>query len=154
MPVPRTQPHLRRGELVAGSSAVVLLIVLFALHWLTSGHHAAQTGFSAFPVLRFFLLIAGVGGILLTVTQLTSRGPALPAALDTVTVTFGTLTTLLLIIRLLFGSGDVQLGAILGLVACAGLTAGAFMALREEDGWVPGPDHPVETVQVRRAPGI
>ena len=152
--VPRTQPHLRRGEIVAGSSSILLLIVLFTLHWLSSGHHAGQTGFSAFSVLRFFLLISGVLGLLLTVTQVTTRAPAIPAVLDMVTVTFGALTTLLLVIRLLFGSGDVQAGAIGGLLTCAGVTAGAFMALRAEDGWIPGPDHPVETVRVHGAPGV
>lgn len=157
MEPPRITPHLRRGEVIAGASSLVLLIALFALHWLTRGpadHVAAQTGFSAFPVLRFFLLVTGVLGLLVTVLQLTMRAPALPATLDMVTLTFGALTTLLLVIRLLFGSGGVQGAAILGLIACAGVTAGAFMALRAEDGWIPGPDHPVETIRIGRAPGV
>lgn len=153
MPAVRYEPHLRRGEIVASVSALVLLIALFAVHWLTGAHHVTQTGFAAFPVLRFFLLIAGLLGVLITVTQV-GRAPALPAALDMVTLTFGALTTLLLIIRLLFGSDGVGGGAIIGLIACGGVTAGAFMALRAEDGWIPGPEHPVQTLRVGRAPGV
>lgn len=151
MTVPRTSPHLRRGEIVAGLSAVVLLVVLFLVTWVATGpagHEATPTGFGGLPLLRWFALITGLLGLAVAALQATMRAPALPAALDVVTTTFAALTTLLVIIRLLFGSGEVWGGAIIGLIACAGVTAGAFMALRQEDGWIPGPEHPVETVRV------
>jgi hypothetical protein len=39
-------------------------------------------------------------------------------------------------------------GGFVGLVASAGLTAGAFVSLRQEDGWVPDDEHPIERVAV------
>lgn len=150
-------PHLRRGEIIAGIGAAVLLVSLFALHWTVTGpagHRAAHTGFGAFPVLRFFLLVAGVLGVLVIVLQATMRAPAGPASADTLASSFGALTVLLLVIRLLLGSGSVQVGAIVGLAGCAAVAVGAFVALRAEDGWTPGPDHPVELIRVGRAPGV
>ena len=153
----RLTPHLRRGEVIAGISSVVLLVSLFTLHWLAqgpAGHSVARTGFQALTVMRWFLIVAGVLGLLVTVLQLAARAPALPAVSDMVTLTVSGVTTLLLVIRLLVGSGSVQAGAIVGLLACAAVTAGAFLALRAEDGWVPGPEHPVQTIRIDRAPGV
>jgi hypothetical protein len=55
-------------------------------------------------------------------------------------------TTVALLIRLLAGDGSPRVGGWAGLLASAALTAGVFQSLRQEDGWEPGPDHPVETV--------
>lgn len=150
-----TLSRLRRGEIVAGISSVALLVLLFGVGWLSTGpadHRTVLTGFSAMPVLCWFLLVAALLGLLATIFQATRPAPALPVTLDTLSTTVGALTTLLLIIWLLVHSGDIRLGAVLGLIACAGVTAGAFMALRQEDGWIPGPDHPIETVSIAARP--
>ena len=65
-------------------------------------------------------------------------------------VPLGAVTTLIVLIRLLTGAGSPQVGGFAGLAATAALTCGAFISLREEDGWTPGPDHPVETVALSR----
>jgi hypothetical protein len=95
-------------------------------------------------------VIVAALGLLLGYAQATRHAPALPVALDTVLVTLSALATLVLLIRLLTGDGSPQAGGFAGLLATATLTAGAFMSLRQEDGWVPGADHPVEIVELGR----
>jgi hypothetical protein len=71
-------------------------------------------------------------------------------ALDMILVTVGAITTLAVLIRLLTGDGTPEVGGWLGLVATAALTVGAFKSLRQEEGWEPGPEHPVETIDLSR----
>jgi hypothetical protein len=53
-----------------------------------------------------------------------------------------------MIIRLPTDGLSPRAGAFAGLVAVAALTVGAFISLRREDGWVPGEDHPIETIVI------
>jgi hypothetical protein len=143
--------RLRRGEVVSAASAAVLLVALWALPWFrfdAPGGHTDAAGFSSLPLLRWFLLVAGIGGILLALFQASCRAPALPVATDLVVTILAALTTLLLLIRLPTSDGSPLIGGFIGLVAIAGVTAGAFMALRQEDGWVPDAQRPVERVSL------
>jgi hypothetical protein len=143
--------RLRRGEVVSAASAVVLLVALWALPWFrfgARGGHTDAAGFSSLPLLRWFLVITGVGGILLALFQAGSRAPAMPVAADLVVTILAALTTLLLVIRLPTSDGSPLSGAFIGLLAVAGVTVGAFMALRQEDGWVPDAQRPVERASV------
>jgi hypothetical protein len=142
------RPSLRRGELLAGASALAVLVILFALHWLrfTAG---SRTGWESVPVLRWFIVAAALTGLALVVAQATMRGPALPASLSTVGTVLAVLATVLLLIRLVTTGATPQIGAYLGLVALAALTGGCSRSLREEQGWTPGPDRPIETVLLR-----
>jgi hypothetical protein len=140
-------PRLRRGEILAGASALVLLVFLFALNWLTVGGHNRH-GWEAIPVLRWVLVVTAVTALVLTFTQATRSGPAVPVSLSVVVTVLGGVSTLLLIIRLLTTSAGLCAGAFLGLVAVIGIAVGGFDSLRREQGWTPGPDHPVETVSL------
>jgi hypothetical protein len=146
--------RLRRGEIIATVSAVVLVVLMFAVPWVSfaspGGGHTTANAWTSFPTLRWLLLVTAALGLLAAYLQAARSAPALPVALDMVLVTLAAITTLVLLIRLLTGSGSPEVGGWLGLVATAGLTAGAFKALRVEEGWEPGPEHPVETIELSR----
>lgn len=149
--------HLRRGELVAASCAVVLLVQLFGLPWF-----ATATGWQSLPVVRRLLLVTAAVGLLLAVFQETRRAPALPvmtgvilAALMLVTgvilAALTLVTAIVLVIRLPMSTGTPEAGAYLGLAAVLGILIGAFYSLRDEDGWQPGPDRPIERLSLPSA---
>jgi hypothetical protein len=146
--------RLRRGEIIATFSAMVLVALVFLVPWESFGNpgggHTSADAWTSFPTLRWLIVIVAALGLLLGYAQATRHAPALPVALDTVLVTLSALATLVLLIRLLTGDGSPQAGGFAGLLATAALTAGAFMSLRQEDGWVPGADHPVEIVELGR----
>ena len=146
--------RLRRGEIIAALSAAVLLALVFAVPWISfvnhGGGHTSANAWTSFPTLRWFLLVTGVLGLLLGYLQAARSAPALPVSVDMILVTLSAITTLLLLIRLVTGDGSPLAGAWAGLVASALLTAGTFMSLRQEDGWVPDDEHPIERVAVGR----
>jgi hypothetical protein len=145
-------PRLRRGEILAGASALALLVFLFALNWVTVGG-VNRHGWAAIPVLRWLLLVTALTALMLTFTQATRSGPGLPSSLSVIVTVLGALSTLLLIIRLLTASAALCAGAFLGLLAVIGIMVGGFDSLRREQGWTPGPDHPIETVPLTRPIG-
>jgi hypothetical protein len=144
--------RLRRGEIVAFVSAVLLVALLFLVPWFEfanpGGGHTSASGWTSLPTLRWLILATAGTGLLVVYFQASRDTPALPVAWDVIAVTLSAVMTVVVLIRLLTGEGTPQIGAIAGLAAVAGLTAGAFMSLREEGGWEPGPDHPVETIAV------
>ena len=145
-------PRLRRGEILAGASALALLVFLFALNWLTVGGRNRH-GWEALPILRWLLVVTALTAVLLTITQATRSGPGLPVALSTIVTVLGAVSTLLLIIRLLTTSAGLCAGAFLGLLAVIGIMVGGFDSFRREQGWTPGPEHPIETVPLSSSGG-
>jgi hypothetical protein len=144
--------RLRRGEIIAPLSALVLVALVFLVPWFQfttpgSGHTSANA-WTSLPTLRWFLLVTAAAGLLLGWFQATREAPALPVTWDVIVVTLSAITTVILLIRVLTGEGSPLVGAFAGLAAVAALTVGAFLSLREEGGWTPGPEHPVETLTV------
>jgi hypothetical protein len=146
--------RLRRGEIIAALSAVVLLVLVFTVPWVSfaspGGGHTGADAWTSFPTLRWLILVTGVLGLLEGYFQAARRAPAVPAALDTILIPLGAVASLLVLIRLLTGDGSPQVGGFAGLVATVAVAVGAFLSFGEEDGWTPGPDHPVETVALSR----
>jgi hypothetical protein len=142
--------RLRRGEIIAALSAAALAALVFLVPWESfanpGGGHAGADAWTSFPTLRWLILVVAALGLALGYLQAAREAPAVPVTLDVILVSLAALTTLLLLIRLLVGDGSPQVGAFACLAATAALTAGAFMSLRQEDGWEPGPDHPIETI--------
>jgi cytochrome bd-type quinol oxidase subunit 2 len=142
--------RLRRGEIIAGLSAIVLLVALFGISWFrfgpAGGAHTDASGWNSLPTLRWLIAVTGVCGLLLAFFQASRAAPALPVVWSVIATTLSGLTTLLLIIRIPTDGGSPLIGAFLGLVAVAVLTIGALMSLRQEGGWVPDRDHPIETI--------
>ena len=153
--------RLRRGEVVAAVAAVVLAAVLVLMTWFArkagggslGAPAASLTGWQALPELRWLVLAAVLAALALAFTQATRPAPAIPVSLSVIATTLGALTTLALAIRLATTGASPQAGAWLGLAATVGLTVGAFMSLREEGGWTPSAEHPVETVALGPRPG-
>jgi hypothetical protein len=147
--------RLRRGEIIATLSAVVLVALVFAVPWFSfsnpGGGHTHANAWTSLPTLRWPILITAAMGLLLGYLQATRSAPAFPVAVDLALVPLAAITTVVLLIRVLTGEGSPLLGAVLGLVAIAALTAGTFMSLRQEDGFDPNPltpDHRIETIDL------
>jgi hypothetical protein len=140
--------RLRFWEVLAAVGSV-LLVVALALHWYGG---PPRTGWAAVPTLRWFALVTAAFGLALSITQVTSRGAALPVTLDLLAGPVAGLTTILLAIRLITTGAPLEAGAYVGVVAAAATALGAFRALRTEQGWTPGPEHPVELVQLTSGP--
>ncbi len=147
--------RLRRGEIIATLSAVALAALVFLVPWFSfanpDGAHTRANAWTSLPTLRWPILVTAALGLLLGYLQATRSAPAFPVALDVPLIPLAAITTVVLLVRVLTGEGSPLLGAVLGLVAIAALTAGAFMSLRQEDGWdpnPPSPEHPIETVEL------
>ncbi|MGH2894073.1 MAG: hypothetical protein ACRDPM_12525 [Solirubrobacteraceae bacterium] len=149
--------RLRRGEIIAALSALVLLALVFLAPWVsfanTVGPDTSADAWTSFPTLRWLLLVTAVLGLLLGYAQAARAAPALPVALDVVLVPLAAITTLVLLIRLIIGDGSPLVAGWAGVIVSALLTAGTFMSLRQEQGWEPSPEHPIETVELGRVRG-
>lgn len=141
--------RLRVGEWLAALGAALMLVALLELHWYRD---PARTGWTAIPTLRWFVLVTAALGLALALAQASRPGPALAVTLDMIATVVGGLTTLLLAIRLITTGASVAVGGYVGLVAAAVTVLGAFRAFRAEQGWTPGPERPVELVELSSAP--
>jgi peptidoglycan/LPS O-acetylase OafA/YrhL len=124
--------RLRRGELLAGTGGVLLLVFLLAGTW--SGHHGtSRTGWQLLTNLRWLLLVTSVAAIALAVAQVARRSPAIPVTLSLIVAVLGVITVLALVYRVLVNPLDhEQGGAILGLISSIALAYGGYLSLREE----------------------
>jgi hypothetical protein len=148
--------RLRRGEIIAFLSALALVLLVFEVPWFhvtnADGSHTSANAWTSLPTLRWLILVTGATGLLLGYFQASRAAPALPVAWDVIVVTLSAITTVIVLIRILTAAGSPQVGAFAGLVAVALVTAGAFLSLREERGWRPGVDRPVETIVIGDSP--
>jgi hypothetical protein len=142
--------RLRRGEVIAGIAAAVLLVVLLTLPWYGLGGRLGRTaaalgastsitGWQGLPTLRWLTLVTILTALALTWFQGARRAPALPASLSVIVLVLSILTALGLIYRVLISVpgpdslGEAKAGAYVGLAGAVVLVYGAFRSLREED---------------------
>jgi hypothetical protein len=124
--------RLRRGELLAGTGAVLLLVFLLAGKWYGHGG-GARTGWEALTSLRWLLVVTIVAALALVAAQVTRRSPAIPVTLSMIVAVLGLITVLALIYRVLLSPpAHEQVGAFLGLLSAIGLAYGGCLSLREE----------------------
>jgi hypothetical protein len=144
-----TTTRIHVGELISAGSALLLLIIMFALAWYgvagvpdpsyarpaVSGSEDAWT---ALPGVRWIMLatiVAAVGSVVLHATQ---RTHGTRTDTSRVVTALGAITSLLLVYRVLIslpGDGSVidqKLGALLGLACALGITWGGFESIREQ----------------------
>ncbi len=139
--------RLRRGELLAGVSGVLLLVFLLAGKWYRHGSQA-RTGWEALPVLRWLLLVTIAAAFALVFTQAARRAPAVPVTLSLIVTVLGVISVLALVYRVLVSPpAHEQAGAFLGLLSAIGLAYGGYLSLREEG--VASQDAPREIPVVR-----
>jgi cytochrome bd-type quinol oxidase subunit 2 len=124
--------RLRRGELLAGASAVLLLVLLLAGKWYGHGSQA-RTGWQALPVLRWLILVTVVTAFALVFAQVTRRSPAIPVTLSVFVAVLGIVNVLALIYRVLINPpAHEQAAAFLALLSAIGLAYGGYLSMREE----------------------
>lgn len=146
--------RLRRGEIIAAAAGVVLLALVFVLPWFGGpGRRGDLNGWHSLTVLRWLIIVTGLSAVSLGYLQATREAPALPVSMSVIATTLGALTVIALVIRVPTAAGSPRAGAYLGLLATIALTVGAFLSLRDEQGWVPGDEHPVQRLSVEPPQG-
>jgi hypothetical protein len=124
--------RLRRGELLAGAGAVLLLVFLLAGRWYGTGAQA-QTGWEALTVLRWLLAVTILAAFVLVFVQITRRAPAIPVTMSMVVAVLGLISVVALIYRVLIdAAAHQQAGAYLALLSALALAYGGFLSLRQE----------------------
>jgi hypothetical protein len=127
----------RVGEIVAGAGGALLLISLF-LPWFratgTGRGTADEVAFEAFAVLDLLLVALALAGLGLLLAEMVTPTPAIPVAWAALTGLLGLVGTLWVLVTVLSppAAGLEPLFALLGLVAAAGVTVGAFLSMRDE----------------------
>jgi hypothetical protein len=127
--------RLRRGEWLAGATAVLLAIFLVGGKWYggTGPTGGSMTGWQALTDLRWLLLVTIVAAAALVFTQATRQAPAVPATMSLVVMLLGVVSVLALIYRVLISPPPHQeAAAYLGLLSAIGVTVAGYLSLREE----------------------
>lgn len=174
MPARKARAHRRaaltHGELIAGASALVLVILMFAAEWYslagipgTSAHAQAvttQTAWDAMQVVRWLMLPAILASLLAPAAHLLELSRSVIALLRLAVAFLGSATALMLTYRVLIAPPssaevvDQKLGAVLGVVCAYGIAIGGFGAIREQRararGVIQTSSNPVASVANRR----
>jgi hypothetical protein len=141
--------RLRRGEVIVGASAVVLLASMLLLNWygLTGvfaptaaklGVSTSITGWDALTNLRWLLVLTVACGLALVYFQATRRAPAVPVSLSVIVTVLAILTALALIYRVLINEPgpdnliEQKVGAFVGLISALTLVYGGYESTRKE----------------------
>jgi Tfp pilus assembly protein PilZ len=124
---------LRLGELVGTVSALGLLAVSF-LPWFSAGS-VDISAWQAFSVTDLVLLVAAIMSLSVVVVTVTHLSVSYPVAGSAMATGAGALAFVLVLYRLIDPPGgggvDRELGAWLGLLACAGMMLGGYLGMEE-----------------------
>lgn len=125
--------RLRRGELLAGAGASVLLALMFLTKWERASDGRSLDGWHALTHLRWLILVTVLLALLLAFTQATLRAPAVPVSLSVLVTVLGLLTSLWLFYRVVLDPLPHQkIGAVLALLSACVTTYGGFRSMRQE----------------------
>lgn len=125
--------RLRRGELLAGVSALVVLVLMFALKWFRPAGSHSLNGWNGLTHLRWLVLVTIVAALALVYVQASSRAPAFPVSMSVAVTLVGAITFLWLAYRVLISPpSHEQAGAFLGLLGTLGIACGGYMSMHEE----------------------
>jgi hypothetical protein len=144
--------RLRRGELLAGAGAVLLLVFMLALPWYGGAGRTggSLTGWEALTNLRWLLVVTIAAALFLVFVQVTRRAPAIPVTTSMFVAILGLIGALALVYRVLINPGShEQVGAYLGLVAAIGIAGGGYWSMRQEG--ISPKDAPADIPVVRPA---
>jgi hypothetical protein len=168
MGTPRLDPsRLRKGEVIAAGSGVLLLVLMVSLHWYgfstplgwtaaTLGVPTSFTGWDALSHLRWLVVITVASALALAYFQAARRAPAIPARLSVIVTVLALVTFVVLGYRVLIhlpGSGDLHAkpGAYLGLLSALGILCGGFASMRQEGISARDAQREIETVELESA---
>jgi hypothetical protein len=126
--------RLRRGEWLAGASAIALVVFLFALKWYRLGVPARSVnGWHGVTHLRWLMLLTILAALALVYLQATRAAPAVPVSMSVIVTLLGALAFLWLGYRVVISPPPhQQAGAFLGLVATIAIACGGYLSMREE----------------------
>jgi hypothetical protein len=156
--------RLRRGELIVGASAIVLLASMFALKWygLSSaigptatklGVASSLDGWTALSRIHWLLALTIACSLGLVFVQATRRAPALPVSMSVIVLVLAILTALALLYRVVINEPgadnlvEQKAGAFVGLISAIALLFGSYQSLRQEG--IAARDAPAEIETVR-----
>ena len=123
--------RLRVGEWIVGACGVLMLVALFA-PWYGD---PSSSAWEAFTILDVILALVALAALSVPLVTATHRVPAVPLAIESLTVLFGLLGLVLVVIRALNLPDDLhgrEWGLWLGIVAVLGIVAGGLVAMRDE----------------------
>ncbi len=136
--------RLSRGEMIAAGSAIALLLFMF-LPWFGGGGGEVATGigvievedvnfnawqsFDFIDLLMLVTIIVAVGGAAMSASSASAAVP-----ISAITTGLGALSTLLVLYRVIDPPYDAgrKFFLFLGLIACAGIAVGGWLAMQEE----------------------
>jgi hypothetical protein len=141
--------RLRRGERVVGVGAVLLFIFMFFFKWFgvtlpglvgsyvnAAGISTSADAWHTMEVIRWLLVLTLLASALLVVLVGSDRKLQLPLSPAVVTAGFGALSTIFVFYRVIishpFSHAEVKVGAYLGLVSCAAIAYGGYLAMTAE----------------------
>ena len=139
--------RLGRGEMIAGVSGLALIIFMFFAWWgapeitiqtalgnQTIGGVGSANAWEAASFLDIVWFLTGLIAVAFAVSTAMSREVTLPVAASAITAGVGTLSTVLIIYRLIDTPYDAtrKLGVFLGLIAAAGIAYGGWVSMQEE----------------------
>ncbi|HTU98678.1 MAG TPA: hypothetical protein VMF14_22695 [Solirubrobacteraceae bacterium] len=148
-PAPSRAPRIRVGALVSASSALALLVIMFATEWygvagvpdpsaVRPAVSTSENAWHGLTVTRWVLLatiVASVGAVVLHASQ---RRHGNKTDTSLIVAALGALSAVLLVYRVLIVLPaptrviDQKLGAFLGLLCSLGIAWGGYEAIREQ----------------------
>jgi hypothetical protein len=148
--------RLRRGEIIAGASAVLMLVFMFALPWYEERTPLGLdtfNGWDGITHVRWLLVVTIAVALALVYFQATRPAPAIPVTLSVILTVLALLSTVVLIYKVLINVPGpdayvhVKVGAYLGLASALTMLYGAFLSMREEG--ISPRDAPTEIETIR-----
>jgi hypothetical protein len=148
-PGPAAAPRVLFGELTSSASAVLLLVVLFATEWYgvagvpdpsaaRTAISGAESGWTGLSLIRWVVLVTALVAIGSVVLHASQRRHGTKTDTSRLVAGLGSLTSLLLIYRVLIvlpaGAKviDQKLGALLGLACALGVALGGYQSIAEQ----------------------
>lgn len=156
--------RLRAGEWLIGLSSLALLVILFVVPWfgLPSAYaHAAASlgaassfsGWESLSVIRWLILVLGLGGLLCWYLQGRCLAPALPICAVVLESALAVVTVIALYYRVIIAGPVVAVAhddpaAFVGLALAVAILAGTFVSMRQDQAPSPGSVVEIERLSV------
>src|SRR3954469_19419095 len=119
--------RLRAGEWIVALSGVALLVSLF-LPW----YEAGRSGWEALKLTDVILAVIALAAISVFVVTANQRVPAVPVALEAIVTLLGFVAVVIALVHAIWPDGGRDSGLWLALAATVGVSAGAWLGMREE----------------------
>ncbi len=146
--------RLRAGEWLMGVASLALLVILFVVPWFglpaTYAHAAASlgaassfSGWESLTVIRYLILVLGLGGLLCWYLQARCVAPALPVSATVLETALAVVVVIALYYRVIISGPVVPVthddpAAFVGLALAVAILVGGYLSLRQDQAPPPG----------------